>query len=168
MSRVRARVRRIESVGVTIDVHGIDAALEIGIVRREPFRRRQVRQGITQVALPPGRLGERAGCGEILGSERQHVSQFDDSGIELLEREQRSAECDAGGNVFGVKGETGAAGVDRFVEAAGAAVFLGELRNAIDAGSCWTLRRRSSMRAMSLIRLRARLCANQDVTTIVL
>jgi hypothetical protein len=47
--------------------------------------------------------------------------------VELVELDQGAAERDAGRQVPGVKFEAGAADVDRFLEVAGAAAFLGEL-----------------------------------------
>src|SRR5471032_438884 len=73
-------------------------------------------------------FGERADGREIFGCALEDVLELDEAGVEVVQLEQRAAERDARGQIGGMELEAGTADVDRFLVEAGAAAFLGELR----------------------------------------
>ena len=123
-----------------------DGLLEIGIVARERERGAVVRQRRGQIAAAVSDLGQAADRGQVLGRAGEHVLQLRLRVVELAELDERAAERHARGQIAGMKREAGAAGVDRFLVLPGAADSSASCAKAIDAGSFWTRRRRSSIR----------------------
>ena len=69
--------------------------------------------------------------------------------VQLIELDERSSECDARREVSRMNREAGVAGVDRFLKWPARRHSSASCANAIDAGSFWTRRRRSSIRWLS-------------------
>ena len=81
-----------------------------------------------QLAAKAMNFGDASDRAEMLGRRLQHHGQFRQGIVKLAEIEQGAPERGAGGQVFGVEGQAGAADADGFLRATGAAELFGERR----------------------------------------
>jgi hypothetical protein len=79
-------------------------------------------------ASPTANLRDASERVQVIGRGRQYFCQLRKRFVKLPEIEKRAAKCGAGGKVFGVQGEAGAADGNGLLHATGASKFLGEWR----------------------------------------
>lgn len=101
---------------------------ELLISRRQCERPPQVDERVRLAAGPQADLAEAAPRRQVFRRGMEHGSQLTARGVQIAQREQRATEGHARGMVFGVMSESGPADADGVLMAAGAPVFLGELR----------------------------------------
>src|SRR5262245_32855049 len=105
-----------------------ERTFEFRIVRRQSDRRAIQGHRLRQIAAPLEDVAERTQGGEILRCILQDEVELPLRVIELAELQQRPAERHARGEISGMSVEAATADVDRFLVAAQAAAFFGELR----------------------------------------
>ena len=127
-----------------------DRLLELGIVGREGERRPVLAERLGECA-PLMDLGEPRMAARFSGALVEDRLELALRRIELAELEERAAERDAGREIAGMDGQAGAADVDRLLNCPARRYSSASCANAIDAGSFWTRRRRSSIRGLSAI-----------------
>ena len=105
-----------------------DCLFEIGVVSRQRQRRAVLHERLGEVATPMMDLGHPADRGKIFRRAREHPIELALSLVELVQFEEGPSERDPRGQIAGVKGEAGAADVDRFLALTGTPELFGELR----------------------------------------
>lgn len=101
---------------------------ELLISRRQCERSPQVDERVRLAAGPQADLTEAAPRRQVFRRDVEHGSQLAARGVQIAQREQRATEGHTRGMVFGVVSESCPANADGVLMAAGAPVFLGELR----------------------------------------
>ena len=110
-----------------------------------------MQQRLSELAAAVVDLGEPADRGQVF---RSAVSTRDQLGlrlVELTELDERAPERHAGRQIRRMNLEARAARIDRLLILPGATHSSASWAKAIDAGSFWTRRRKSSMREFSAI-----------------
>ena len=105
-----------------------DGLFQIGVVAGEQQSGAVLHQRGTQIPAPMVDLGEAADGRKILRRTLEHARELDLSLLELTQLEERAAKRHAGRQVSRMNRQTGAAGVDSFLELARSAALLGQLR----------------------------------------
>ncbi len=140
---------------VSSRVSSSTVSLEIGIVLGERQGGAVLRERLREIAAAVQDFGEAADRGEVFRRALQHLLELGSRGVELVQLEQRAAERDARREIAGVE-RRGRRGRRRRLPANCPArrYSSASWAKAIDAGSFWTRRRRSSSREWSAMSLR--------------
>jgi len=115
-------------------------------LRAKRQRRAVLRERRGKLAAAVMNFGDAADGCEIFGCALEDRRELGQRLVELVQLDQRTAERDAGREIRRVYREAGATDVNRFLVLPARRHSSASCAKAIDAGSFWTRRRRSSIR----------------------